>query len=60
MDIHDLGKFSQTFQNQIPEIFNHLNPGNKKLSQTYDIRHDCLGLLAWQSKLFPVGMGVNR
>lgn len=46
--IHDLGKYSDSFQHQIPDIYSKLNPDSK--FKTYNIRHDSLGYMLWLEK----------
>jgi CRISPR-associated endonuclease/helicase Cas3 len=45
--LHDLGKFSQAFQGQRPEILQHLQ--GTPCTKPYDERHDSLGFLLWRS-----------
>lgn len=45
--LHDLGKFTESFQSKIPEIFTVLQGKQKGLS--VPIRHDSLGRFLWDS-----------
>ena len=60
--LHDLGKFSQTFQGQIPELFSSLFP-NKKI-KNYEIRHDSLGYLFYnkygKKEIFENNLIISR
>jgi CRISPR-associated endonuclease/helicase Cas3 len=48
--IHDIGKFSYTFQNLVPDLTFQLQQKNFGHA-SYNKRHDYLGLLAWKSYL---------
>ncbi|MBW8003231.1 MAG: CRISPR-associated helicase Cas3' [Planctomycetes bacterium] len=48
--IHDCGKFSEGFQNLIPELFKVLR-GNTS-NRGYAVHHDSLGFLLWQDKIW--------
>ncbi len=50
--LHDLGKFSSSFQALRPDITQAINP-TATYTQEYDIRHDQLGYTFWQSVLKP-------
>lgn len=43
--IHDLGKFSESFQNLRPDLFGELQ--DRKSDRLYAIRHDSLGFMLW-------------
>ena len=47
--LHDLGKYSRTFQNLVPDMSDLLV--NSQLNMAYSQRHDSLGFLVWQSHL---------
>lgn len=49
LSLHDIGKFSITFQNLQPEILYHLQ--KIKSNKTYEVRHDQLGWIAYESFL---------
>ncbi len=51
MALHDLGKFSESFQNLTPGLFFELRGRNGTLG--YDTRHDTLGWVLWDSELLP-------
>ena len=44
--IHDLGKFSVTFQNLVPILLKELQ--GKESKKVYTVRHDQLGCLIWE------------
>ncbi len=44
--LHDIGKFSKTFQALVPELFQQLFPGCK--TRPYNERHDTLGFVLWR------------
>ncbi|MCB1190383.1 MAG: CRISPR-associated helicase Cas3' [Leptospiraceae bacterium] len=46
--IHDLGKFADSFQGQVSELYSKLNPGFSP--KVYNIRHDSLGYILWNKK----------
>jgi len=53
ISLHDIGKFSVTFQNLIPQLMQKLqNKSSSKLYQYYSARHDQLGMFLFNSKLF--------
>ncbi|MCD4843700.1 MAG: CRISPR-associated helicase Cas3', partial [Methanosarcinales archaeon] len=45
--IHDIGKFSDRFQNLRPDIFKHLR--GYTCNKAYNIRHDTMGYHLWDS-----------
>lgn len=45
--LHDLGKFSEPFQDQMPELVAALQ--GERAPRASDIRHDSLGYLLWRS-----------
>lgn len=49
---HDIGKFSYTFQNLIPDLAHHLH-GSKLENRGYPERHDALGFILWK-KIYSV------
>ena len=49
--LHDLGKFSEAFQSQAPELFQELRGRFPDAGKTYRLRHDSLGMLFWQDVL---------
>ncbi len=51
--LHDIGKFSDGFQQLVPELAKNL--GRSKSKKTYPIRHDPLGFILWDiiKKNFP-------
>ncbi len=49
--LHDLGKFSEAFQSQKPELFQELHGRVPDASKTYRLRHDSLGMLFWRDVL---------
>lgn len=48
--LHDLGKFSESFQNLRPDLLEMLQ--GKTSAKSYAIRHDSLGNLLWRDKLW--------
>ena len=48
--LHDLGKFSETFQNLRPELRQQLLGNPTAGYEVYEKRHDGLGLLLWHSE----------
>ncbi|MBD3419098.1 MAG: CRISPR-associated helicase Cas3' [Chitinivibrionales bacterium] len=48
--LHDIGKFSETFQSLIENLFIKLFEGKQK--RIYEERHDTLGFLLWRDKIF--------
>lgn len=51
--LHDLGKFSFTFQNKAPELFARLQPGNRGGRAGRVLPHADLGALLWRTVLVP-------
>ena len=49
--IHDLGKFSESFQNLRPDLLQLLQ--DKQSDTTYAMRHDSLGWRLWQQTICP-------
>ncbi len=49
--MHDLGKFSESFQSQRPDLFKKLRGRLPDASKVYTLRHDSLGMLFWNDKL---------
>lgn len=49
--LHDLGKFSEAFQSQRPDLFQELRGREPDLGKSYRLRHDSLGMLFWQDVL---------
>ena len=47
--VHDLGKFSLSFQNQRTDLLMQLQ--SRASSRPYSVRHDSLGALVWQQRL---------
>ena len=47
--LHDIGKFEESFQNLVPELFELLQ--GKKSSKPYNVRHDAMGFVAWDKVL---------
>ena len=50
--IHDIGKFSDRFQNLRPDIFKHLR--GHTCDKVYKIRHDTMGYHLWDSVWSPL------
>lgn len=51
--LHDLGKFSESFQSQRPDLFNQLRGREPDPGKPYGgMRHDSLGMLVWSEVLF--------
>lgn len=50
LGLHDIGKFSETFQNLRPDLFERLQ--GRKSDRTYSVRHDSLGNLLWSDYLW--------
>ncbi len=48
--LHDIGKFSENFQNLRPDLLEHLQ--GKNSVKSYDVRHDSLGNLLWIDHLW--------
>ena len=51
ISLHDLGKISDTFQALRPDLAHRLQ--GRELAPAATVRHDALGLLAWQRRVFP-------
>jgi CRISPR-associated endonuclease/helicase Cas3 len=49
--LHDLGKFSEAFQSQHPDLFHELRGRNPSPARPYRVRHDTLGMLFWRDVL---------
>jgi CRISPR-associated endonuclease Cas3-HD len=49
--MHDLGKFSEAFQSQRPDLFTAIRGRVPDASKVYTLRHDSLGMLFWKDKL---------
>jgi len=49
LSLHDLGKFSESFQGLQERIFTLLQ--QKKRKKEYDVRHDSLGFILWRDKI---------
>lgn len=47
--LHDLGKFSESFQNQRPDLLAKLQ--GKKSSLSYPLRHDSIGKFLWDKDI---------
>jgi len=47
--LHDLGKFSESFQSQSAEAFQTLRGRPANPAKPYTLRHDSLGMLFWSS-----------
>lgn len=45
--LHDLGKFSEAFQGQKPDLFRTLRHRYPRQDKAYSLRHDSLGYLSW-------------
>ncbi|HCX89031.1 MAG: CRISPR-associated helicase/endonuclease Cas3 [Deltaproteobacteria bacterium CG12_big_fil_rev_8_21_14_0_65_43_10] len=50
LGLHDIGKFSETFQNLRPDLLEKLQ--GRKSNRTYSVRHDSLGNLLWSDYLW--------
>ncbi len=55
--IHDLGKFSEGFQNQVPELFTRLQ--GTFSSPRPALPHGDLGLLLWEKCVWPTALEEN-
>ena len=51
--LHDLGKFSEAFQSQRPDLFQELRGRPPDAGKSYRLRHDSLGMLFWKEVLGP-------
>lgn len=49
--LHDLGKFSEAFQGQRPDLFACLHGREPRSAKPYRLRHDSLGMLFWKDVL---------
>ena len=49
--LHDLGKFSEAFQSQKPDLFQELRGRAPDAGKSYRLRHDSLGMLFWRDVL---------
>ncbi|MER2542376.1 MAG: CRISPR-associated helicase Cas3' [Candidatus Accumulibacter phosphatis] len=49
--IHDLGKFSEAFQSQRPDLFKAMRGRPPDASKEYKLRHDSLGMQFWSKPL---------
>lgn len=49
--LHDLGKFSEAFQSQKPELFEQLQGREPNSEKPYSERHDSLGQWYWNDRL---------
>lgn len=49
--LHDLGKFSEAFQSQCPDVFYALRGRSPNPAKPYTLRHDSLGMLFWKDVL---------
>ncbi|WP_288129341.1 CRISPR-associated endonuclease Cas3'', partial [Accumulibacter sp.] len=49
--IHDLGKFSEAFQSQRPDLFKAMRGRPPDTSKEYKLRHDSLGMQFWSKPL---------
>jgi CRISPR-associated endonuclease/helicase Cas3 len=50
LGLHDIGKFSETFQNLRPDLLERLQ--GRRSNRTYSVRHDNLGNLLWSDYLW--------
>jgi len=50
LGLHDIGKFSERFQNLRPDLFEQLQ--GRKSDRSYSVRHDSLGNLLWADALW--------
>lgn len=51
LGLHDLGKFSEAFQSQKPELFEQLQGREPNPDKPYSERHDSLGQWYWNDRL---------
>jgi CRISPR-associated endonuclease/helicase Cas3 len=51
LTLHDLGKFSEAFQSQRPDLVQELRGRAPDSNKSYRLRHDSLGMLFWQDVL---------
>ena len=52
--LHDLGKFSEAFQGQRPDVFERLR--GRAPAKEYNVRHDTLGRVVWTELLEQVAL----
>lgn len=52
LSLHDLGKFSEAFQSQRPELFSRFHGRPPSPDRPYTIRHDSLGQWIWKGLIF--------
>jgi CRISPR-associated endonuclease/helicase Cas3 len=52
LTLHDLGKFSEAFQSQKPDLFEELREHAPNPGKVYRLRHDSLGMLFWKQVLY--------
>ncbi len=50
--LHDVGKFSEGFQNLRSDLFLKLQ--DRESDKTYSVRHDSLGYLIWEKRLWDI------
>jgi CRISPR-associated endonuclease/helicase Cas3 len=50
--LHDLGKFSEAFQSQRPDLFEILRARPPHPAKSYRVRHDSLGMMFWKQVLY--------
>lgn len=53
LTLHDLGKFSEAFQSQRPDLFVNARGRPPNPGKSYRLRHDSLGMLFWKDVLGP-------
>ena len=51
LSLHDIGKFSEAFQSQCPDVFQTLRRRLPDPAKPYTLRHDSLGMLFWKGVL---------
>ena len=54
--VHDLGKFSISFQGQLPELVKLLRGSLPATRGSPDVRHDSLGMWVWDAAIHPVAV----
>ena len=59
MGLHDVGKFSQTFQHLQESVVETINPNLPKKGNYSSTRHDSLGYLIWKDELRPYIESLN-
>ncbi len=57
LSLHDIGKFSEGFQNLLPKLFYKLN--GRRSDKPYSTRHDTLGFLLWREHLSMIATGED-